>query len=54
MKCWVIILNNGVDFYQRSIKPYVQESLEYLSKTAVGRDILMHHDRNLELAKESV
>ncbi|MFK8067467.1 MAG: metal-dependent phosphohydrolase [Gammaproteobacteria bacterium] len=47
------LLKNYVDFYERSVQPYVQESVDYLTKTPVGRDILNHHDRNIALAIKS-
>ncbi len=47
------LLTNYAEFYQNSVEPYVQETLEYLSMTPLGRDIIASHDANLSVAKEN-
>ncbi len=47
------LLKNYADFYRSSIEPYVKESIEYLRRTQVGRDILSYHDQNIAFAIKS-
>jgi len=48
------LLSGYVDFYSKSVAPYVGETLQYLSMTSEGREIIRSHEANMAKVEENI
>ncbi len=48
------LLNGYVDFYTKSVAPYVRETLQYLSMTSEGKEIIRSHEANIAKVEENI
>lgn len=47
------LLIHYADFYRKSVAPYVGETLEFLSMTEEGKEIIKNHEANIAMAEEN-
>ena len=47
------LLRNYASFYERSVEPYVQETLKYLALTPEGKVIIASHEANITKAQQN-